>query len=77
MVRAIGGMLLADRKRAKDLTFMLSERMDQLAMANSLHWYCSVLRRVDVDALRSTLEFEVKGLGRKWRLWMILKEQVE
>ena len=30
----------------------LSEAIDQLAMANSVHWYGDVLRREDGDVLR-------------------------
>ena len=40
-------------KRSKDLTFMLSlnETIDQLAVANSVHWHCRVLRREDGHVL--------------------------
>ena len=36
-------------KRSTDLMFMLGlkETIDQLAMANSVHWYGHVLRRED------------------------------
>ena len=44
MVRAMCGVQLKDRKRSKDLMFMLGlyETIDQLAMANSVHlvWFC-------------------------------------
>ena len=47
-------MQLKDRKRSLDLMFMLGfkETMDQLAMANSVHWHGHVLRREDGHILR-------------------------
>ena len=39
----------------------LCEAMDQLAMANSVHWYGHVLRREDGHVLRRALDFEVEG----------------
>ena len=39
------GVELKDSKRAKDLMLVLYETMDQLAMANSVHWYGYVLNR--------------------------------
>ena len=41
MMRAICGVQLKDRNRSKDLMLMLdlNETIDQLAMANSVHWY--------------------------------------
>ena len=47
MVRAMYGVLLINRKRSKEfmLMFGLNETIDQLAMANSVHWYGHVLRR--------------------------------
>ena len=44
------GVQLNDRKRFNDLMLMfgLSETIDQLAMANSFHWYSHMLRREDV-----------------------------
>ena len=49
MVRAMSGLQLKDRKRSADLMYMLSlsETIDQLAMANSVHLYSHVLRRED------------------------------
>ena len=41
--------------------FGLNETTDQLAMANSVHWYGHVLRREDGHVLRRALEFEVEG----------------
>ena len=43
------------------LMFGLNEIIDWLAMANSVCWYCHVLRREDGHVLRSTLDFEVEG----------------
>ena len=53
MVRAIGGVQLKDSKRSTYLMFMLGlkETIDQLAMANSVHWHgheekgCSHLKK--------------------------------
>ena len=41
------GVQLKNRKRTKDLMLMLGliETIDQLAMANSVHWHGHVLRR--------------------------------
>ena len=49
MMRAMCGVQLKDRKRSTDLMFMLglNETIDQLAMVNSVRWYCHVLRRED------------------------------
>ena len=61
MVRAMCGVQLKDRKRSRDLLFMLGlkESIDQLAMANSVHLYAHVLRREDGHVLRRALDFEV------------------
>ena len=50
--------------------FMLGfcETMDQLSMANSVHWYGHVLWREDGHVLRRALDFEVKGQRKKGRL---------
>ena len=47
LVRAISGVQLKDRRRSTDLMHILglSETIDQLTMANSVHWYGHVLRR--------------------------------
>ena len=49
MVRAMSVVWLNDRKRAMDLMLMLglNKAIDQLAMANSVCWYCHVLMRED------------------------------
>ena len=39
----------------------MSEIIDQLAMANSVHWYGHVLRREYGHVLREALDFEVEG----------------
>ena len=59
MVRAMCGVQLKARKRSTDLMLMLglNETIDQLAMANSVHWYCHVLRRA--------LYFEVEDQRKK------------
>ena len=43
------GVHLKDRKRSKDLMYLLclNETIDQLAMANNVRWHCHVLRRED------------------------------
>ena len=69
MVKAMCVEQLKDRKRYTDLMFMLGlrETMDQLAMANSVHWYGHVLRREDGHILRIALDFEVEGQRKKGR----------
>ena len=51
----------------------LNETMDQLFMANSMHWFGHVLRREDGNVWRSALEFEIKGQRNKARLIMAQK----
>ena len=70
MVRAFCGLQLKDRKRSTDLMFLLGlkETMDQLAMANRVHWYGHVLRREDGHVLRRALDFEIEGQRKKGRL---------
>ena len=38
----------------------LNAAIDQLAMANSVHWYCHVLRIEDGHVLRRALDFVVQ-----------------
>ena len=38
---------IKDRKRSKGLMLSENETIDQLAIANSVHWYDIVLRRED------------------------------
>ena len=61
--------------------FMLDfiETMDQLAMANSVHWYGHVLRREVSHVLRRALECEVVGQRKKGKLkrtWRKLRKKV-
>ena len=46
MMRVMCGVQLKDREITKDFMLMLAlnETIDQLAMANSVHWYDFVLR---------------------------------
>ena len=48
------GVQLKDRKRSTGLMMMLglNKAMDQLALANSVHWYGNVLRRKDSHVWR-------------------------
>ena len=55
----------------------LSETMDQLAIANSVRWYCLVLRREDGHVLRMALDFEVDGQRKEGRPKGRWKKQVE
>ena len=79
MVRAMCGVQLKDIKRSTDLMFMLgfNETMDQLIMANSVHWYGHVLRREDGHVLRMALYFKVEGQHKKCRRKTTRKKQVE
>ena len=54
MARAMCVVQLKDRKISTHLMFMLglNVTMDQLAMANGVHWNGHVLRRDDGHALR-------------------------
>ena len=69
MVRAMCGVQLKDRKKSMDLMHMLglNETIDQLAMANSVHWNCHVLRREDGQVLRRASDFEADGQRKKGR----------
>ena len=66
MMRTICGAQLKHRECAVDLMLMLglSEIVDQLAMANHLHWYGHVLVMEDLYSLRNALEFEVGVNGQ-------------
>ena len=46
-------------------------------MANSVRWYCHVLRIEDGHVLRRVLNFEVEGQRTKGRLNRTWKRQVE
>ena len=54
----------------------LNGTIDKLAMANSVHWYGHVLRRVDGHVLRA-LDFEVEGQRKKGRPKKTWKRQYE
>ena len=79
MVRAACEVQLNDRRRSKEVMLMLclNETIDQLAMANSVHWYGHVLRREDGHVLRRTLDFEVVDQRKKGRPKRTWKKQVE
>ena len=66
IVRAMCGVQLKDRERSMSMMLMLglNKTTDQLAMANSVHWYGHVLRREDSHVLRRALDFEVEGQRR-------------
>ena len=55
----------------------LSKTIDQLIIANSVHWYGHVLRREDGHALRRALDFEVEGQRNKARSKKTWKKQVK
>ena len=55
----------------------LMEATDQLAMANSVRWYCHVLRKEDAFVLRKALYFEVEGQRTNERLKRTWKKQIE
>ena len=57
------------QKISADLILMLNlnETINQLAMANSVHWYGHVLRREDGYVLRRALVFAVDGQRKKGR----------
>ena len=50
------------------LTLGLNETVDQLAMANIVHWYGHVLRMEDGLVLRRTIYFEVEGQRIKFEI---------
>ena len=55
----------------------LKETIDQLTMANSVHWYGHVLRREDGHIIRRVLDFEVESQWKKGRPKRTWKLQVE
>ena len=79
MVRAMCGVQPKNRKRSSDLMFMLGliENIDQLAMANSVHWYGHVLSRLDGHILTKALDFEVEGQRMSGRPKSMWKKQFE
>ena len=51
------------------------KKIDQLAMAGSVHWHGHVLRREGGHVLRRAFGIEVEGQGKKMRLKRTWKEQ--
>ena len=51
--------------------------MDRSAIANSVHWYCRVLRREDGHVLITTLDTEADDHKRKERTKKTWKKQDE
>ena len=86
MVRAMCGVQLKTKKDSMDRMFVLclNNTMDQLAMANSVHWYNHVLRREDghvlrredSQILRRALVYEVEWSKKGWpkRTWRLKKK---
>ena len=58
------------------LMLALNKTIDQLVMANSVHWYAHMLKRGDGRVLRRAIDFEV-GQRRNGRPKMMWKKQVE
>ena len=56
MVRAMYGVQLKDRKRLKDLVFILNELVDQWTLVNSVGLYGHVMRGEDGHVLRWALD---------------------
>ena len=64
-----------DKKSTRDLMHMLdlNETIDQLAKANSVHWYGHVLRKDKNNFLRRAFDFKVEGtrkIGRPTKTWL-------
>ena len=94
MVRAMCGVQPKDIKRSTDLMSMLilNETIDQLVIANSVHWHghvkmredghvlrrkdSHVLRREDGHVWRRALYFEAEGQRKNRRPKRTLKKQV-
>ena len=55
----------------------LKETIDQLAMANSIHWYGHVLNREDGHILIMELDFEAEVQTKKGRPKRTWESQVE
>ena len=67
MVRNMCGVKLMDKNLTKDITQMLdlNETLDQLARADSVHWYGHALRKDKNNYKRRSLDFKVKGTMKK------------
>ena len=57
--------------------FVFNERLDQLIISNSVHWYDHVLRIENGHVPRRALEFEVEGMVNNGWLKRTCKKQVE
>ena len=55
----------------------LKETIDQLAMANSVHWHGHMVRREDGHVFRWALDFEVEDERKEGRLDRTWKKQIE
>ena len=68
-MRNMCGLKLMDKKSTKDLMQMLdfNEEIDQLAKANSVHWYGHVLSKDKNMFLRWAIDFMVKGTMKRGR----------
>ena len=77
-MRVTCGVQLRCGKRFKDLMLMLflNIKIDQLALANSVHWQGHVLRMEDSHVLGRALDIEVEGQRKKGRLKRSCKMQV-
>ena len=51
--------------------------VDQLAMANSVHWYGDVLRREDGHVLKRAFDIEFEGQRKRVKLKRTWKKLVE
>ena len=59
------------------LMVVLSETIDQLAMANSVRWYGNVLRREGCHVLRLELDLEMEDQWKKGSLWKTWNKLIE
>ena len=68
-MRAMCGEQLKGRKRVKHLMLMLclNETINQMTIANSVHWYGHVLRNDDSHVLEGLQCMRLKVKGKKRR----------
>ena len=66
LIRAMGGVQFNESRGVRNMMQMMNvnEAIDQLAMADKVHWYRHVLKREDGHVLRRTFEFNVEC--QKW-----------
>ena len=78
MVRNMCGVKLMDKKLTKDLMQMLdlNETIDQLAKANSVHWYEHVLRKDKNNFLRRALNSKLKWTMKRGKPKKTLQKAV-